>query len=413
MSRTRKFQCIGRGSRLAVVVACAAFVLAGCGGDDDSPSAASDSGASSEGGTYKIGWAQAKTGYLALVDQPLEKGLKAEIARINDDGGIDGKWKIELDNRDMKTDPAVGATVAQELVSDGIDMLVTTCDTDVSLPGAQIAAQEQIPVISSCGAGADFPKQIADYGFLNVSGTAAEGSALAEYADEQGYKTAFVLSSPSEAYTSLLPKAFTNRFTELGGKIVGTATYKIGDSDYRATATKIVAAKPDAIVPATFPPDSISFLQNLQAAGNEQPILLNDGNDSPAIFGAGEQLKHATMLTYGGYDGDDSTAAAWLAKYRDMFGEDPGSLQTSLGADLVDVVAAAVTAAGTTDGAKVAAALRELPTTPGASGPTTYATADSGLPVGVPKKPFAVATFDRASKKIEVQKSFFPEKVTE
>lgn len=395
----------------SVAAACAvAFGAAACGSTSGSSTAAS--GAST--GTYKLGWAEAKTGYLALVDQPLEKGLRAEIARINAGGGIDGKYKITLDARDMKTDPATGATVAQELLSSGIDALITTCDTDVSLPGAQIAAQQKKPVISSCGAGAQFPQQVAQYGFLNVAGTEAEGSALAEYASEKGYKTAYVLSSNSEAYTQALPQAFTTRFKQLGGRIVGTSQYKLGDTDYRATATNIVAANPDVIVPATFPPDSIAFLQNLESAGNTKPILLDDGNDTPAIFGVGPELDKATMLTYGGYQGSDSTAAQYLASYQKMYGSVPGSLQTALGADLADEIAAAVKAAGSTDGTKVAAALRSLATIPGATGPVDYGgSTKAGLTPGVPKKLFTVATFDRPTKSFKVLKSFFPKRVAQ
>ena len=59
----------------------------------------------------------------------------------------------------MKSDPMLGGTVVQELISDGANFIVTTCDTDVSLPGAQIAAANSLPVMSSCGADAAGPGQ--------------------------------------------------------------------------------------------------------------------------------------------------------------------------------------------------------------------------------------------------------------
>lgn len=403
--------------RRAMRLGAAAFIcgvlavgVAACGGDSDSGNGGGDSD------TFRIGWAQAKTGYLALVDEPLEKGLRAEIEAINAAGGIDGKYMVELDARDMQTDAATGATVAQELVGEGIDLLITTCDTDLSLPGAQIAAQEGIPVISSCGAGAQFPNQVpSPFGFLNVAGTEAEGSAIAEYADRQGYKTAYVVSSTSEAYTRDLPEAFKTRFTELGGEIIGESQFKLGDTDYRATATRIVAANPDVIVPGAFPPDSIAFLNNLEAAGNTSPIILNDGNDTPAIFGAGPQVQNSTMITYGGYTGEDDEATrTWVEAYTEMFGHPPETLQTALGADLVAAFAAAITEAGTTEGTAVAEALRNLPEFMGATGPVSYSAAEElGMSPGVPKKLFAVATLDPATKTFNVTEHFFPEKVVE
>ena len=161
--------------------------------------------------TYKIGWASDKSNYLSFVDEPLAKGMEVAIDEINAKGGIGGKMKIELDRRDMKSDPMLGATFVQELIAAGAKFIVTTCDTDVSLPGAQMAAKASLPVMSSCGADAAGPSQVPDgYGFLNVPGSLTQGAFLAEYAAAQGYKKAFTLKSKSEGYTHTLANASRN-----------------------------------------------------------------------------------------------------------------------------------------------------------------------------------------------------------
>ena len=68
------------------------------------------------GTTYKIGWASDTSNYLSFVDEPLAKGMQVAIDELNGKGGIAGKVKIELDRRDMKSDPMLGATVVQELI---------------------------------------------------------------------------------------------------------------------------------------------------------------------------------------------------------------------------------------------------------------------------------------------------------
>ena len=94
----------------------------------------------------------------------------------------------------------LGATVVQELIDGGANFIVTTCDTDVSLPGAQIAAAAGLPVMSSCGADAAGPGQVPDgFGFLNVPGTLTQGAMLAEYAAGKGYKKAYTLSPRARA----------------------------------------------------------------------------------------------------------------------------------------------------------------------------------------------------------------------
>lgn len=361
------------------------------------------------GAVYKIGWASDKSNYLSFVDEPLAKGMEIAIEEINAKGGIAGKVKIELDRRDMKSDPMLGATVVQELIAAGANFIVTTCDTDVSLPGAQMAAKASLPVISSCGADAAGPSQVpGGFGFLNVPGTLTQGAMLAEYAAKKGYKKAFTLKSKSEGYTHTLGVAFEERFRELGGEVVGEAYYTLGDSSYRVTATKMTSSDADVIMTNTFPPDTTAFLKDLERLGNTKPIIMVDGNDTPVIFDAGGQLDISAMTTYGGNRTPGSAFETFEKEYRAKFGADPESLQTALGYDLVVSVAAAVEAAGSTEGAAVRDALDNVENVAGATGLISYKNSPIGR--GIPKKDYAVVTFDRANRKFVVVEVGFPQK---
>jgi branched-chain amino acid transport system substrate-binding protein len=391
---------------LASSLVVAAFAGTGCGDEDEA-----DTGAALEkGATYTIGWAADRTEYLSFVDEPVQKGMEVAVDEINGKGGIDGKVKIKLDIRDMKADPALGATVVQELVEAGADFIVTTCDTDVSLPGAQIAAKNELPVMSSCGADAAGPGKVPDgYGFLNVPGTLSQGATLAEYADGEGFTKAYVHLSTDEGYTQTLAEAFAERFQELGGQKVGESRFNIGDTNYRVTATKMVNSDADVIMTNTFPPDSTALLKDLQRVGNDKPLLLVDGNDTPVIWEAGPQLDLATMTTYGGDRGEGSGIARFNRLYEQKFGGPPESLQTALGYDLIKVVAAAVARAGSMDGTKVRDALANLENVPGATGPITYK--DSPVGPGLPKKLYAIVKFDRAQEEFIVEDNVFPTKI--
>ena len=361
------------------------------------------------GTVYKIGWASDLTNYLSFVDAPLAQGVQVAIDEINAKGGIAGKVKIELDRRDMKSDPMLGATVVQELIADGANFIVTTCDTDVSLPGAQIAAAAHLPVMSSCGADAAGPGQVPDgFGFLNVPGTLTQGAMLAEYAAKKGYKKAYTLKSKSEGYTQTLAAAFEERFKELGGEIVGADFYTLGDASYRVTATKMVNSDADVIMTNTFVPDTTAFLKDLERLGNKKPLLLVDGNDAPVVFDAGDQLSLAVMATYGGNRTPGSAFDLFEQEFKAKYGGEPESLQTALGYDLVVTVAAAVEAAGTVDGTAVRDAINNLENVPGATGMITFKNSPIGL--GIPKKDYSMVTFDVPAKKFVVESVGFPEK---
>ncbi len=361
-------------------------------------------------GTFKIGWATDKTEYLSFVDEPLAKGMAVAIDEINQAGGIAGKLKIELDARDMKADPMLGGTVVQELVAEGANFIVTTCDTDVSLPGAQIAATNGLPVMSSCGADAAGPSQVeGEMAFLNVPGTHSQGAALAEYAYRNGHRKAYTLKSKDEGYTQTLAEAFELRFAELGGEIVGQSTYSIGDTNYRVTATKMVNSDADMIMSNTFPTDTNAFLKDLERIGNDKPLYLVDGNDTPVVFEAGPQLDGAIMTTYGGDRSEGSPFGEFVEAYVAFHGNPPESLQTALGYDLIKVVEAAVIAADSLDGKAIAEALNNLENVKGATGIISYK--DSPVGRGLPKKDYAVTKFDRENKAFIVLETFFPEKI--
>ena len=95
----------------ALAVAAAALAL-GCGGDDTT------SDASSPAGKVVIGAALGLVGDAAPGDVPASEAMKYEVDQINKAGGIDGK-QIELIIKDMKSDPALGGTVTQELLDAG------------------------------------------------------------------------------------------------------------------------------------------------------------------------------------------------------------------------------------------------------------------------------------------------------
>ena len=232
---------------------------------------------------------------------------------------------------------------------------------------------------------------------------------LAELAIKRGYKKAFTLKSNSEGYTQTCAKAFEARFTELGGTIVGQSYYDIGEKNFRVIATKIVNSDADVVMTNSFSTDTVSFLKDLERLGNKKPLLLVDGNDAPVIFEAGPQLDLATMTTYGGEQSATSAFSKFETEYEKKFGKPPESLQTALGYDLVMVVAAAVKAAGRTDGTAVATALNKLENAQGATGLITYK--DSPVGRGLPKKFYAVTTFDRANHKFNVVELAWPQKI--
>lgn len=56
---------------------------------------------------------------------------------------------------------------------------------------------------------------------------------LAGFATEQGYKSAYILTSPNSAYTLKLPQYFGQAFTAKGGTLLGEGSFAMGQQDFQ------------------------------------------------------------------------------------------------------------------------------------------------------------------------------------
>ena len=83
--------------------------------------------------TLRVGVATAQTGALAPFDTPVIDGIHIAVDEINEAGGIDGKIKIELLEKDVRSDAAQTSIATQELVDEGVSVIVLPCDADPAL----------------------------------------------------------------------------------------------------------------------------------------------------------------------------------------------------------------------------------------------------------------------------------------
>ena len=377
------------------VIGTAGLTLSAC-GDSKTADSTATSGGLEAGQTYKIGYATAATGRLAVFDEPYLKGLQAQVAAINQAGGIDGKVKIVLDVQDAKSDPATGATVAQDLIDNGAQFLITACDADASLPAAQVAQKAQVPTMSSCGSGASLPSQVGNFSFLTVYGTKAMGDAMGEFAASQGWKNAGLMRSTAIEYTDSIPTAAQASFEANGGKIAKEVNYTLDQPNYTTIATELAGSGMNVLLTPIFLTGSVTLLKNLRAAGFSGPVVTADGQEGSETFSAGTAANDLYVSTYGS---TDDAQGASLRKFNELYktkyGEYPGTVLAALGADDAIVIAAAVTAADSTDGVKVRDSLDQLKDVQGATSKITYQ-GGKGLPSrdvvilksNVPKKRF-------------------------
>lgn len=322
----------------------------------------------------KVGYNGALTGLQAPYDQPSLQGAELAVKQINAAGGIDGKIKIELISRDMRSETAQSAVVAQELVDLGINVMITPCEVDPSIAAGQIATAAGIPAISSCASTPTLPAAVGEFMFANYTADNLQAAASGVYAIEQGYKTAVLVISRDTPYTEKLPLYFGQVFEAKGGKVVATIETKLGQQDFAAEVTKIrdLDPQPDVIMTSLYEPDFPALIKQLRAAGVTASMIGADGIDSPTTFGMGD-IVEGTVFTNAGFATEGSPLAKFNADFKAEYGEEPNTVYTATGYDLIKIFEAAVKATGgNLDGRALRDAIDNLENVPVATGIITF-----------------------------------------
>ncbi len=363
------------------------LLVAACGGSSDSGGSSESGSASasaSGGGSGEplvVGFAGGLTGDAAVGDVAALEGMTYCIDQVNANGGIDGH-PVELIAKDMKSDTALGGTVAQELIDSGVDVLVGPAFPGMAVGVVQAAAAAGIPVLSAVATQPEYTVVGGAPVYLAAFGDNVQAAAAAEYALKEGAKTSFTVSSPDLTYTSNTPKWFAEVFEAGGGKNLGDVTFNLGQTDFSAQVTEIanLPEEPDVIFTAMFPPDTSSFIRALRAAGVKSRMIGADGFDTVALLDAGADAVEGTWFTTHGWNTDGTPFADYVAGVEKANGAPPEAPALSaLGCSTVQVIEAAVKAAGSVDPAAIAAALPNLENVETITGTISYA-GTTGVP---------------------------------
>ncbi len=364
--------------RLFLALSLTALLVGGLAACGSSPSSGGSGGGSTgadtggEGGGYPVGAALALTGTLAFIDQPWLQGFELAMDQINSEGGLAGKYPIELSVQDTRSDTAQAAVAAQKLISEGAQFLVLPGDADPGIAGGQVAERAEIPAMSG-GSTPTMTEQVGEYMFSAYTGDNYVSTAVAEYALESGYKTVYSIGSPESAYTQKVPEYFAEVFEEGGGEIVGTSSSSMEQQDFGAVITRIkgMSPLPDAIETSLYEPAFPAFIKQLRQAGVDIPVLGNDGIASPTVYELGSSVK-GVIVPSAAYPTPGGPLATFYKEVTAKDGKAAANLYSAIGFNVAEILNAAVTNAKSTEPAKVRDAIEVLKEVPGAAWPIAY-----------------------------------------
>jgi branched-chain amino acid transport system substrate-binding protein len=325
--------------------------------------------ASAAGNSIVIGWAFDSKGNMSPFDGPALAAAQVRVKQVNARGGVQLRI-ITCDTQN--NNPAKAKACALSLLGQGANVIFTTCDVDYATPVVQEAINRGVLAIAPCiGTDQMGPKRFGSKGALAFSfGNVAqdEGSAMAQWAWQKGWKTAGTGTNTLLAYFKVVVQAFEARFKQLGGKIVAHETYATGANNVQAAVSRLNSKKADVYVTVTSFGELPAFVTGMRALGNDTPILNSWAGDG-TYWVPKSGVTNYYAVTYASAFGDDPNAD--VNKLAKAVKAGTGGFVT--GAAAIDGLVTAYARAGkTTNGAALAAQLAKFHKVPTISGLVSF-----------------------------------------
>lgn len=320
---------------------------------------------------------------MSPLDLPAAIAFEAAISAINDSGGVLGR-PVSIEVVDTTSRLSVIDKAAAEMIDDGVDLLVVTCELDFARPAIDRAAPADVLVISPCASEPDWSTgEVGALAFSMVPSADVYGSLMADYAWEAGFRDVTILADATAPEARVECDGFETRWSELGGTVAFRQGFNLRSAQALAEdpdADRLVAV--DAAVLCAFPTIGLELIIGARRLGLEAPILASPSLDSGTWLpidvtdasGGAAAIGDFRMFTLASVWGDDPSPALVDAinGYIALQATTPSSGRFVVGADLADLWAAAVESASATDGMLVAEELRGFSNVETVSGTVSF-----------------------------------------
>lgn len=305
--------------RMAAVLAGAAVVgtLAGCGGQKAS------NGGNQGQKTVKFGFITAYTGPGAAYGVAMKEGVDLAVEEINKNPNT--KMKIDLVTYDTKLNKAEAINAMKKVIEQDKVLAVEGPMTSGEMLAAGPIAQQSKVVAFGTGTTAPGITDIGDYIFRNaIPGKMAIPITVKKTQEKLGYKKVAILYSNNNDQMVGENKIYQELFKQMGLDVVATETFADKDTDFSAQLTKIQAANPDVIAVAGLYQEGALIVKKAREMGMNQPILANNGFNSPAyIQQAGEAANGTLVATPWNPERNTEKAKHFKEAFKAKYGHEP------------------------------------------------------------------------------------------
>jgi len=320
--------------------------------------------------TIKFGFSAPLTSPIAFAAVRAKNGTEYAVDQLNARGGILGR-RVEVLYGDTRLDPNEAINLARRYtLQENVRAYFGDFTSSGTLAIIDILARANIPQITYTNA-----IKITRSGYKHVINLKPNSdhltAAALDYAVRvRGYKRLAIMALDDE-YGKGNIDAIERYIKKYGGaQVIGSESYRIDAKEFRPLLTKLAGLKPDAIVLTGSLADTALIVKQYGELGLKIPLVGGGGHSSGAfrnIAGSASDGMIVAPAFWPDYF-KNKEAADFETFYNAKYGALAGDEWSTFAYDAVNIVAAAMEKARSTDGSAVVPQMFTLGTISGASG---------------------------------------------
>jgi len=322
--------------------------------------------------TLKVGASAPKTGPLAGAAAVTHwPNVKLWIHKVNARGGLkvgDKTMKLELIELDDKTNGEEAVKNIQRLATvDKVDFIVSPYSTGLNVAAAPVIARHGYPQITGSAASdkvEEFAKRWPNsFYLLGSSRDQAEGiaDALTKARDAGFIGKRVALVNVTDAFGLELLGAAKPALLKAGFELVYESSYPLGTQDVAPIISQAKAAKPDAFVALSYPPDTFALTEQAQIQKLDVGVFyVGVGTAFPGYakrFGAAAN----GIMGTGGINGDSKDIQEYQREHKEVTGAEADYWASPVTYAGLEILGQAIERAGTKDRAAVVKEINKRP----------------------------------------------------
>jgi branched-chain amino acid transport system substrate-binding protein len=245
----------------------------------------------------------------------MKGGTEMAVEEINAGGGIGGR-KLEVIFEDHAADASKAVSAMRRLVDVEKVPFTLTSYSSVSLAIQPIGAQNRVVMMNGGGQSDNLANK--PYLYNNIPVVSNEVGVLVDWlAREKGFKRAALITANDEAGRNSA-RAFRDRFTAAGGRVLAEEQVALDGTDFRAQLAKLRAAGGDLLYISSYGRNVAIIADQARELGLKVPLAATSWVQVPEVMKSkGAEGMLTTRLPF-------DPNSAFARKFKEKYGTDAG-----------------------------------------------------------------------------------------